>query len=298
MAADEATLAEFTEYLAGLDDPATLIDTIDRSDVDLPHLAALTERLRSQLFGRFGFAHLVGLAAGGFSEPQLRLLYVLVCLHLGQLYTSYGRLHDVADRGLDFRTTDVSVSATRVRAPFHTDSTSQALFPNVFGLMCLRPAMSGGESLLSSACQAYQQIAETSPQHLPSLFADHPRNPVTPDGRSVTAAENAYPIFTWDRFAPGPTLRYMRHWIETGYAQAGLTVPDRHAAAFDALDNALEDGANVLSVAMSAGEAIFFNNALVAHNRTEFHDHPEPGRGRLLARAWLDARSPDVTGRA
>ncbi|WP_280463182.1 TauD/TfdA family dioxygenase [Nocardia carnea] len=281
-------LKEFAGYLGSVGDPEGLIDTVEADDLDLPELADLADRLRKQIFGRFGFAHMTGLEAGGFDESELRLFYVLVCLHLGDMLTAYGRLHDVADRGYDFRSTDVSVSKTRVAAPFHTDSTSKGLFPNVFGLLCVRPAMEGGQSLLTSGCRAYQQIAETTPEHLPALFKDHYRNTVTPGDENTDIADNAYPIFTWDVFTEGPTLRYMRHWIETGYAKAGVAISAEDAAAFDRLDEVLEDEANVLSVDMAAGEAIFFNNATVAHNRTEFYDYREAGRKRLLARAWLD----------
>ncbi|WP_433194505.1 TauD/TfdA family dioxygenase [Nocardia sp. CA-107356] len=285
-------LREFADYLATVTDPAALLDTVERGDVELPQLVTLAERLREQIFGRFGFAHLTGLDAGKFNGSELRLFYVLTCLHLGEMLTPYGRLHDVFDRGYDFRSTDVSVSKTRVRAPFHTDSTSKRLFPNVFGLMCLRPAMHGGQSLLTSGCQAYRQIAETTPEHLPALFKDHYRNTVTPGDEDTNIFDNAYPVFTWGEFAAGPTLRYMRHWIETGYAKAELPISAQDAAAFDRLDSVLEDEDNVLALDMAASEVIFFNNATVAHNRTEFTDFPEPERKRLLARAWLSVPEP------
>jgi alpha-ketoglutarate-dependent taurine dioxygenase len=288
-------LSEYSEFLATVKDPAAVIETVARADVDLPHLADLAARLREQLFGRFGFVHLTGLADGGFSEDEQRLFYVLTCLQLGEMLTPYGRLHEVADRGYDYRSADVSVSKTRVQAPFHTDSTSKRVFPNVFGLLCLRPAMQGGRSLLVSACEVYRQIAEETPEHLLSLFKDHFRNTVTPGDENTSIRDNAYPIFTWDVFAAGPTLRYMRHWIQTGYAKVGETIAPEDAAAFDRLDAVMEDEDNVFDLALAAGETIFINNGVVAHNRTEFTDFPEPNRRRLLARAWL--RVPDGSDR-
>ncbi|MFD9633879.1 Fe(II)-2OG oxygenase family protein, partial [Streptomyces violascens] len=118
-------IAEFKAYRKDIADPAALIDTIERTDVDLPHLATFSVRLREQVLGRFGFVLVTGLAEGGFSEDEQRLFYVLTSLHLGEMLTPYGRLHEVADRGYDYRSADVSVSKTRVKAPFHTDSTSK-----------------------------------------------------------------------------------------------------------------------------------------------------------------------------
>lgn len=284
-------LDEYRAFLAEAGDPAVLIETAERADLDLPHLAHLAEHVREQVFGRFGFALLTGLDGRGLSEEQLRLFYVLTGLHLGELLTPYNRTHDVYDRGYDYRSSDVSVSKTRVRAPFHTDSTSKRVFPNVFGLLCVRPAKEGGRNLLVSACQVYRQIAEQTPEHLPPLFKDHFRNTVTPGDEETPIRDNAYPIFTWDVFAAGPTLRYLRHWIETAYAKVGESVDARDAAAFDRLDAVMEDEENVFGLDLEAGEMIFINNAVVAHNRTEFTDHPEPGRHRLLVRAWL--RVPD-----
>ncbi|MFD9820368.1 TauD/TfdA family dioxygenase [Streptomyces violascens] len=284
-------IAEFKAYRKDIADPAALIDTIERTDVDLPHLATFSVRLREQVLGRFGFVLVTGLAEGGFSEDEQRLFYVLTSLHLGEMLTPYGRLHEVADRGYDYRSADVSVSKTRVKAPFHTDSTSKKVFPNVFGLHCFRPAMEGGRSLLVSACQVYRQIAEETPEHLPSLFKDHYRNTVTPGDENIPVSENAYPIFTWDEYASGPTFRYMRHWIEVAYEKAGEKILPEDAAAFDRLEAVLADEDNVFDLTLAAGETIFINNGVVAHNRTEFTDFPEPHRHRLLARAWL--RVPD-----
>ncbi|WP_165845398.1 TauD/TfdA family dioxygenase [Streptacidiphilus pinicola] len=286
-------LQEFKTLVSGLEVTQELLDGIESGDHALPALADCAALVRRQVLGRFGFAHVVGLGHGGFSEMEQRLFYVLVSLHMGEMMTTYGRLHDVKDRGYDFRSVDVSVSKTRVEAPYHTDSTSLRTFPNVFGLLCLRPAMDGGRSLLVSACRAYQEIAASSPEHLPALFKDHFRNTVTPGDEETDIFDNTFPIYSWGQFSNGPTLRYMRHWIETGYAKAGRSLTDADVAAFDRLDAVLGDEEHVLGVDLAAGEFIFFNNCTVAHNRTAFVDFPEDERSRLLARAWLRVPEDD-----
>src|SRR4029450_1850220 len=262
-------ITEYKGFLATVADPVALIETVERSNVELPRLADLAIPLRERLFGRFGFVLLTGLAEGAFSEDEQRLFYVPTCLHLGEMLTPYGRLHEVADRGYDYRSSDVSVSKTRVKAPFHTDSTSKRVFPNVFGLHCLRPAMEGGRSLLVSACQVYRQIAEQTPEHLPSLFKDHFRNTGTPGDEAISINENAYPIFTWDEYASGPTFRYMRHWIEVGYAKVGETIAPEDVAALDQLEAVLADETNVFDLTLAAGEKIFIKNGGGGDNRTE-----------------------------
>ncbi|MGW1867655.1 TauD/TfdA family dioxygenase [Streptomyces mauvecolor] len=286
-------LKEFRELVASFDITEGVLDTIEAGDVDTPLLAELAERARGEILGRFGFAHVVGFGEGGFDELQTRLFYVLFSLHMGEMMTTYGRLHDVKDRGYDFRSVDVSVSKTRVEAPFHTDSTSRRIFPNVFGLLCLRPAMEGGRSLLVSGCRAYGEIADETPELLPALFKDHYRNTVTPGDEETDIFDNAFPIYSWGTFSSGPTLRYMRHWIETGYEKAGRSLTAEDTASFDRLDEVLGKDENVLGVDLGAGEILFFNNCTVAHNRTAFVDFPQEDRKRLLARAWLRVAEQD-----
>jgi hypothetical protein len=45
---------------------------------------------------------------------------------------------------------------------------------------------------------------------------------------------------------------------------------------------------------LEPGEAIFFNNCALLHNRTSFEDDPDPARKRHLLRLWLmlDGRRP------
>jgi hypothetical protein len=49
-----------------------------------------------------------------------------------------------------------------------------------------------------------------------------------------------------------------------------------------------------LEFTLEPGEAIFFNNCTMLHNRTAFEDSPDPARKRCLLRLWLmlDGRRP------
>lgn len=286
LAVPESVVHEFEQYLASADGRNATPDEVELRH-GLSAMPAFALDVRQVLMESKGFAHIRELGQSGFDEHQLRLFYVLLGLALGDLLETYGRLHDVFDRGVDFRSTEVSVSKTRVKAPFHTDSTSRRLFPNVIGLLCLRPAMSGGQSMLVNACHVYREIERSHSKHLPALFSDHYRNTVTPGDEDVDVADNAYPVFTWGRFSTGPTFRYMRHWIETGYAKAGEQLDEDTVAAFDCLDDELERDRNVLGIDLAAGDILLVNNALVAHTRTPFEDYTDPDRKRLLARAWL-----------
>lgn len=55
----------------------------------------------------------------------------------------WGRLFDVKNRGLDVRNDNVLFSASAQECTFHTDSTNKDVFPDVVGLLCIRPASGG-----------------------------------------------------------------------------------------------------------------------------------------------------------
>lgn len=287
LAVGDELIAELRAYFATVEVTRSFIDEVTLDDGELPLLRQLADQVRRQLLAERGFAVVAGVERAGLTELELRLFYVLLSLCLGEILPAYGRQHDVMDRGLDFRKSDVSVSKTRVEAPFHTDSTSLSIYPNAFGLLCVRPAMSGGQSMLVSALKVYQGLADRHPEHLRTLFQDHIRNTVTPGDEDVDVHDNKFPIFSWGRFAEGPTFRYMRHWVETGYQKAGLELDAASVAAFDALDAELHRPENIFTLDLQAGEVLLLNNGTVAHNRSEFVDFPEDSKKRLLVRTWL-----------
>ena len=80
-------------------------------------------RVAGALAGSTGHAILA--APSCWTDAQLRWAYVVILHHLGDLNGRYGKLFDVADRGLDHTTSNAPVSKTKAAAGMHTDSTRQ-----------------------------------------------------------------------------------------------------------------------------------------------------------------------------
>ena len=93
-----------------------------------------------------------------YSESELRRLYAVTSRALGWINNRYTYFFDVMDRGLDYTKEAIPVSKTKAETGYHTDSTAKHYFPDIIGLLCLQPAKSGGESLITNAANLFQHI--------------------------------------------------------------------------------------------------------------------------------------------
>jgi hypothetical protein len=208
-------------------------------------------------------------------------------LRIGPLLTNYGRLYDVTDRGEDYRHKAVPVSMTREPTSFHTDSSSKEVEPAHVGLLCLRPALSGGASLLCSATAVHDEMLATGQADLARLYREFARDVVTPGKeRSVdTVRQNRFPIFRRDAASGALVFRYMRYWIERAHEAICEPLEPVERAALDRLDALLADERFVLQIALMRGEMLFLDNRTIAHNRTAYEDARD--QKRLYVRLWL-----------
>ncbi|MHB8243570.1 MAG: TauD/TfdA family dioxygenase [Solirubrobacteraceae bacterium] len=158
--------------------------------------------------------------------------------------------------------------------PFHTDA-GDLLF-----LYCIQPAQRGGHTRLASAAAAYRQLQEQSPDAAQLLREHWHFNRKGRPGPSTFARpiiENSpdRPLSCF--YLPG-TLRMQFHNSssqETALRLRALTL----------FDDALENGANNISLKLVAGDCLIVNNSRVLHARTAYTDGPNP---RLLLRCWVD----------
>ena len=152
-------------------------------------------------------------------DLTLRFIYALISRGLGVINNRYGYFFDVKDYGLDHTKLAIPVSKTRAATGFHTDSTAVSYFPDVVGLLCLHQSEYGGESVISNAANLYSIIETSHPEHLPVLTQSVPRDVITPGTQQNREAilNNQFPVFNKD--GENITFRYMRYWIETGFAK-------------------------------------------------------------------------------
>ena len=243
-------------------------------------------------------------------EASAKLAYAIVSHAVGMLRNDRGKLFDVKDRGLDIRNDNVLFSASSQACTFHTDSTNKDVFPDVVGLLCIRPAScSGGESLVSNAVNAYAKLQTRLPKFLMYELERSTTRDLIGTGfggeddilRELGRSEgvmlhrlrsNRFPVFGKKASAAGTeglTFRYMRTWIESGHSRSGYRMSPLLKIAMDLLDQEL-DNACMVQCTLNPGDVLYCNNHITAHARTAFENGPTQASTagtRLLVRSWI-----------
>jgi alpha-ketoglutarate-dependent taurine dioxygenase len=165
---------------------------------------------------------------------------------------------------------------------YHTDFATS--IPAIFGLLAVRQAKEGGESLVVSGHAVHNRLLDSRRDLLERLYRDYcfdRSGDVLPGQEPVLRA----PVFS---LAEGRLeVFYNRARIHRGHRVAGVPLQAEDTEALDALDALLASPEYTLTFALEPGDALFADNHVVLHNRTAFVDFDEPSRKRLLFRLWL-----------
>ena len=249
-------------------------------------LPQLGKRLRAicdeAMHGR-GFAVIRGLPVERYSLETAAAINFGIGRHMGSLRSQNAEGHvlgHVCDIGHDHR---VNADQRGYRAagplPFHTDSV------DIVSLMCLRPAMAGGASRLLSSVTAYNEILRRRPELLRPLF-----EPVYRDRRGeVPRGKDPWwimPVFQWyeGRLFSHYSSTYIRS-VERFEAVPRFT--EAQIAAFDLLEEVMDDPAIHMTMDFEPGDIQFVNNHWIFHGRESYEDWPDGRRNRYLLRLWI-----------
>lgn len=260
-----------------------------RDDFPLPGLAPKLAGLLREIEYRRGFALLKGLDVASYDLHRLSLLYWGLGAHLGQVISQnsqgdlLGRVTDMeAGKYASGGYYEEGVRGHRTNAFLapHSDSA------DVVGLLCVRPAMEGGESWIASSIAIYNRIRETRPDLLAPLMAGFRYDLV---GKGRTADEvtsNRVPVYSWHEGIL--SCRFNKQQIELGAARTGdaLTPVQKEAIAL-VEDLALSDEF-LLPMAFEPGDIQLVNNHTTLHSRGGYRDWDDPAKRRLLLRLWLN----------
>lgn len=246
------------------------------------------EKLLQLLVSKPGFF----LLKTGLSDEKEKLqrdIYRKICSMLGKLNTRYGEFYDVKDYGGNYRESRIPVSQTHDATGFHTDSSAANYYPRFVGLLCIRPALKGGESLLANALNFLEYADRLMPEYSALLKIPVIRDIVTPgtEFSIENLRSNRFPVLNDENDIP--VFRYMRYWIERGHQKAEIPLPKAYLEALNELDAFLDKPENQFQYAMKEGDILIFNNTILLHNRTSFENAPQADKERLMVRAWIDS---------
>jgi hypothetical protein len=234
---------------------------------------------------------IAALDVGRYADEDLMLAYWGIGLHLGEprVQNKDGHLlGDVTDLGKSID--DPSVRGNEVGASaleYHSDGA------DLVGLLCVRPARSGGLSCVANAVAIHNHLVRQSPDLALALY-----DPLPYDMRDEQA-EGAAPYYSVPGFSERRGRLFVRlipTYIESSQRHPGaprLSPLARQAiATVSAL--AAEPDFNVY-MDLAPGEMQFINNYHVLHSRTAYEDDVDQGYKRHLKRLWLS--TPKLTGR-
>jgi len=161
----------------------------------------------------------------------------------------------------------------------------------IVGLLCVRKAKEGGETVLASSLKIYEIIAEKDPDALHILkrgFRLHRRGEEQAGQEPITPYN--VPVFSTERGVL--SCRYVPERIELAVKAGAYSLTDAERAALTLFESIALSPKVRLDLQLEPGEALFINNFELLHSRTAFVDWEEQGRKRLLLRLWVEGERP------
>lgn len=275
-------LAELAGALERLEERRLPLESIGRDDFPLPILGARLSRARHDLEHGSGVFYLRGWPAERYSRASNERLFWGLARHLGTPVSQSAegeKIFAVEDAGFGRDDPKTRGPNTSRGLHFHCDRC------DVIGFLCLRQARSGGENYLVSSVTVHNEIFARRPDLLlelyrPWYYKTHNVDLANPDPwchQPIFAVEQGHFV--------GYVLRVL---IDRAYQLPELPdMTSRQKEALDFLDATCAEPDLCFRLRQEPGDLLFVNNFLTFHSRSEFEDHPEPERRRLLLRLWL-----------
>jgi len=238
--------------------------------------------LQKELGNGIGFKLISGLPVEELSPEQYSTVFCGLGSYLGNARSQNAAGHllgHVRDTGASAKDPSVRIYQTSARQTFHTDRS------DVVGLLCIREAKKGGDSLLASSVTAFNEVMKKSPSLANELML-----PVAYDRRGeIPTGEKPFmtiPVVNW--YKGKLTCIYQREYIISAqrYDDAPKLTQSQ-IEAFDLFDKILNDSKINLKMRLRPGDMQFVYNHSLFHDRTGFVDWPDKERKRHLLRLWL-----------
>ncbi|MDO8276746.1 MAG: TauD/TfdA family dioxygenase [Burkholderiaceae bacterium] len=261
---------------------------IERRHFSHPDLDADLAGLLQELESGRGVVVVKGFPVERYSLPDIEKIYWGVGTHFGRGH-SQSAAGDIMGHVANTPEPDGRQSARGYLSNrelwLHTD------FSIIIGLLCVRSAQRGGDSVVVSGETLYNTLLKERPEFMPIYFKGFPyhrRGEAAPDAEPVTPYD--VPIFSLrDGFL---SCCYTRRIIEPGLRELGREFTPEEKAALDCLDEVTRRPQVRLTMTLEPGEAMFLNNLTMLHARTDFVDWDDERRKRLMLRLWLEPDKP------
>lgn len=273
----EEHIAELDAALAACADIPTQALTADQ--FELSELAVAAAGWATLVHDGIGCVRVRGFPVQRWTQAEAERAYWGLGLYLGRpgAQNPEGELlGHVKDYGERADRPEVRLYRTSANILYHCDAA------DMVGLLCLKPARSGGASRLVSSVALFNAVFEREPELIPALF-----EPMLIDARGE--GQNA-----WNALVPcawsGERLHtffhsdYFRSMSRHSRAPAHSAAQQRLLHLYESIGN--EPGF-YLDMEFAAGDMQLVSNHSVLHARTAYTDWGEPAQRRHLLRLWL-----------
>ncbi len=284
---DGDCLGELDRVLAHLRRHPLMTVLLDPADFDMPECQRVMGNVRQALDGGCGFALVDRMPVDDMSKEEAKALYWILSSMVSRPVAQKldgTMLYDVHDTGAQAAPgSGIRPDKTNIDLTFHNDNAYNNPMPDYVGLLCLKPAKSGGLSRVMSFETAYNALLDRHPAAIERLYAPFPFDrqkeffPGDPETISAPIFENG----------PGLNARLGLHQIRNGYAMTEARMDDEAAKAIAALEDVFSDIALQFTFMMEAGQFQFVNNKVIGHSRTRFEDFETEEERRHLVRIWM-----------
>jgi len=280
---DAAAIDELQSALRDVTESGRDLFRIDPQHFPIPAFAETRSRILADVEGGRGFALIRGLPVAGCSDDEAATLFWGLGVYLGtpEPQDAAGNLiHHVRDTGRDLSQDDIRKYQTNQDIPFHNDGS------DIFLLLCLRKAKSGGRSRLVSSTAVFNEIVRGRPD-----LAEVLQQPFDFDarGQQLEGEPRAQRVPIYNYHEGRLSTVHKRFYIDL--AQRFPEVPPLTAEQIEALDLFDEIAAEpgmCFEFDMQPGDILAASNYDVLHCRTAFEDHEAPTRRRRhMMRLWL-----------
>ena len=289
----DVEVADLDAGLAHAKKSGKTLEALQRDDFPLPHLAQAIAGWMSDLDRGRGFVLVRGVPVWRYTEADAAIVYWGLGLHMGTAVSQNAAgdlLGHVRDTGANPKDPSVRLYKTREPLGFHCDGS------DIVGLLCLKPAKSGGVSRIVSSVSAYNELLGRRPDLVPLLY-----EPFYWD-RNEEQRPGEPPYFVLPIcFNHDGRLRtfYIGWYIRNAQRHADVPrLTAQQIELLDMLDAIASDTEFHLDMDFRPGDIRWLKNAVILHARTEYEDFAEPGRKRHLLRLWLTAHEHWSDGEA
>lgn len=260
------------------------IAKIQAAEFPLPTLAPRIAKISKDLLQGRGFTLMRGVPVEAWGTELSAAAFYGIGAHLGSARSQNAKGHilgHVRDLGRDPNDPSARIYQTTARQTFHTDST------DIVGLICLKTAKKGGESMLVSAMSIYNVMREQAPELALELFRP---NAIDRRGEVPVGMKGYYTLspLTWHE--GHLTVHYARRYIDSAQRfEDAPRLTEKRIQALDMFDSLANDPDLKLDMEFKPGDIQLAHNHVLLHDRLGYDDWPEPEKRRHLLRLWLAA---------